>query len=96
MTSAKNMVREFSRWPNFEKAYLWAFERMLEGRHFDLWKNKYDVMEWYIYGVKKKYGELEGQLSFFEGDYYEQYNLPEAAGTVPDTIEAAKEILLSA
>lgn len=82
ITSARKIKREFERWPNFEKAYLWAFEKMLEGRSFDKWKSKYDVMDWYIYGVREKYREIEiqGQQSFAEdeetnllyfGDYYE-------------------------
>ena len=49
LASSRKIKREFERWPNFEKAYLWAFEKMLEGRKFDKWKNKYDVMEWYVY-----------------------------------------------
>ena len=59
LTSSKNIIREFRRWPNFEKAYLWAFERMLEGRQFDKWKTKYDVMDWYVYGVQEQYKKLD-------------------------------------
>ncbi len=55
----KNILREFRRWPSFEKAYLWAFERMLEGRQFDKWKTKYDVMDWYVYGVQEQYKKLD-------------------------------------
>ena len=58
LTSSKNIIRELRRWPNFEKAYLWAFERMLEGRQFDKWKAKYDVMDWYVYGVQEQYRKL--------------------------------------
>lgn len=98
LTSSRKIKREFECWPNFEKAYLWAFDRMLEGRHFDKWKNKYDVMEWYIYGVEQKYKELEDQLSFgitndnelYYGDYYE--NLPYEYEN--RTVDDAKEILL--
>lgn len=61
LTTSTNMIREFRRWPNFEKAYLWAFEKMLEGRQFDKWKTKYDVMEWYIYGVQEKYKNIDHQ-----------------------------------
>lgn len=61
LASSKNIIREFRRWPNFEQAYLWAFERMLEGRNFDRWKTKYDVMEWYIYGVQEQYKKLEDE-----------------------------------
>ena len=73
LTSAKNIRREFARWPNFEKAYLWAFDKMLEGRTFDKWKNKFDVMEWYIEGVHEKYKQLEGQVSMFDGDFFEHH-----------------------
>lgn len=59
LTSASNIMKEFRRWPDFEQAYLWAFERMLEGRHFDRWKTKYDVMEWYVYGVQERYKKLD-------------------------------------
>lgn len=70
-SSPENMEREFRRWPQFEKAYLWAFDKMLEGRHFDCWKNKYEVLEWYIHGAQKRYKQLEGQMCLYEGDYYE-------------------------
>lgn len=50
LASAKKMVAEFKRWPLFEKAYLWAFEKMLEWRSYDRWKTKYDVMDWYRTG----------------------------------------------
>lgn len=65
LVSSKRIRREFDRWPNFEKAYLWAFERMLEGRHFDRWKTKWDVMDWYIYGVQERYKELEEKYGVF-------------------------------
>ena len=90
LTSAKNIRREFDYWPNFEKAYLWAFDKMLEGRHFDKWKTKYDVMEWYIYGVQKAYEQLEGQISLFDGDYYERL----ADENHMQSVEAARILLL--
>ena len=73
LTSSKNILREFARWPQFEKAYMWAFERMLQGRNFDKWKSASDVMDWYIYGVKKRYEQIEGQLelTMFGGDFYD-------------------------
>ena len=54
----KNIIRELRAGLIFEKAYLWAFERMLEGRQFDKWKAKYDVMDWYVYGVQEQYRKL--------------------------------------
>lgn len=77
MTGPKQMEREFRRWPQFEKAYLFAFEKMLEGRQFDKWKTKYDVMEWYIHGAEKRYQQLEGQISLFDGDFYERFRREE-------------------
>lgn len=102
LTSWRKIKREFERWINFERAYLWAFERMLEGRNFDRWKTKYDVMEWYIYGVREKYKalEVEGQQSFhadlsentlYYGDYYE--HKPHEGGDM--TVDAARNILLN-
>jgi len=32
---------------------------MLEGRQFDKWKTKYDVMDWYMYGVQEQYKKLD-------------------------------------
>lgn len=90
LTSPKKIKREFELWPNFEKAYLWAFERMLEGRQFDKWKTKYDVMEWYIYGAQKAYEQLEGQISMFDGDYYDRF----ADDTYMQSPEAARRLLL--
>lgn len=104
LASSRKIKREFERWPLFEKAYLWAFERMLEGRTFDKWKTKYDVMEWYIYGVQSRYEKIEAetergweQISFrahenelYYGDYYD--NLTHE-GEFRD-VEAAKMILL--
>lgn len=90
LTTAKNIKREFEIWPNFERAYLWAFERMLEGRNFDKWKTKYDVMEWYIYGVQKAYEQIEGQVSLFDGDYYDRF----ADYTYIQSPAAARELLL--
>ena len=34
LASTAKILAEFKRWPNFERAYLWAFEKMLEGRDF--------------------------------------------------------------
>lgn len=76
LTSPDKIMSEFRRWPQFEKAYLWAFEKMLEGRHFDKWKTKWDVMDWYIWGAKNDCKEAADrcQFSFFEQDYFGQLN----------------------
>ena len=93
LTSSRKIKREFERWPQFEKAYLWAFERMLEGRSYDKWKTPADVMDWYIYGVHENYKkiEAEGQISLFDGDYYERF-IDESHECRPD-VEMAKALL---
>lgn len=104
MTYYKKIIREFRRWPAFEKAYLWSFEKMLEGRQFDRWKTKYDVMEWYIYGVQQRYEELDSQNEklleqnsfwayeneLYFGDYYD--NLPHEGQR---NVDDAERILFS-
>lgn len=77
LASSEKIVAEFKRWPHFEKAYLWAFERMLEGRHFDKWKTKYDVMDWYIYGAEASCKAVAdaNQLDLFHADYFGQLGL---------------------
>lgn len=80
LASTDKILAEFKRWPNFEKAYLWAFDRMLEGRRFDKWKTKYDVMDWYLYGASKDYQKilaLNGQISLFDYDYFDQFDVGE-------------------
>lgn len=78
LASSDKIVAEFKRWPQFEKAYLWAFEKMLEGRSFDKWKTKYDVMDWYIYGAEAscKVAADKYQLDLFDEDYFGQFGLP--------------------
>lgn len=106
MTSPKKINREFRRWPQFEQAYLWAFEHMLEGRQFDRWKTKYDVMDWYIYGVQESYKKRDAEVEerikngftlaqyeeLYYGDYYD--NLPDEYEN--HTVDEAMQILLSA
>jgi hypothetical protein len=69
---------------------------MLEGRSFDKWKTPSDVMNWYVYGVKNRYKELEGQMdiSMYAGDYYEQRNYESQWDTGHNTVEAAKKLLV--
>lgn len=80
LASTAKILAEFKRWPNFERAYLWAFEKMLEGRVFKKWKTKYDVMDWYLYGASKDYQKINtinGQLSLFDYDYFDQLDVEE-------------------
>lgn len=79
LASSSKILAEFKRWPQFEKAYLWAFEKMLEGRSFDKWKTKFDVMDWYIYGAEE---DCRGGCRLgVDGDIY----LP--------TVEQARELI---
>ena len=96
LSSTTNILREFARWPKFEKAYMNAFGKMLEGRSFDKWKTASDVMNWYVYGVKRRYEELEGQLdiAMFSGDYFEQRN-HDVWDAKLDTVEAAQKLLMA-
>jgi 3''-phosphoadenosine 5''-phosphosulfate sulfotransferase (PAPS reductase)/FAD synthetase and related enzymes len=94
LASSEKIVAEFKRWPQFEKAYLWAFERMLEGRSFDKWKTKYDVMDWYIYGAEKDCAALADgrQISLFSEDYFDQFDAGEDA--YPFSADDARRIIL--
>lgn len=93
LASAEKMLAEFRRWPNFEKAYLWAFEKMLEGRQFDKWKTKYDVMDWYIYGAADACDKaaVNGQFDLFDEDYYDQ--LGHDGDTFALSAEQVKQVL---
>lgn len=94
LASSEKIAAEFKRWPQFEKAYLWAFERMLEGRNFDRWKNKYDVMDWYIYGAEKDCTAAadDRQISLFSEDYFDQFDAGEDAYRF--SADDAKRIIL--
>lgn len=100
LASAKKIETEFKRWPQFEKAYLWAFEKMLEGRSFDKWKTKYDVMDWYIYGSEAscKAAADKCQMDLFDADYFDQLGLPneESSIGVDGSRQIIEEILASA
>lgn len=75
LASSAKIEAEFRRFPKFEKAYLWAFERMLDGRHFDRWKTKYDVMDWYIFGAAAECEDAakNGQFDIFDEDYFDRF-----------------------
>lgn len=93
LASSKKILAEFKRWPQFEKAYLWAFEKMLEGRSFDKWKTKYDVMDWYIYGAEEscKAAADKNQFDLFDDDYYGQFGLPNDES--PLDAEASRRVI---
>lgn len=93
LASSNKIVSEFKRWPQFEKAYLWAFERMLEGRSFDKWKTKYDVMDWYIYGAEASCNAAADRFQFdlFNEDYFGQLGLPNEEP--PIEVEGSKYVI---
>lgn len=95
LASSEKIVAEFRRFPNFEKAYLWAFEKMLEGRSFDKWKTKYDVMDWYIYGAGKDCDKaaIDGQFDLFDEDYFDRFGSDEAKGYYSLDADEVRKVL---
>lgn len=95
LASSAKIEAEFRRFPNFEKAYLWAFEKMLEGRSFDKWKTKYDVMDWYIYGAG---GDCDraaesGQFDLFNEDYFDKLGSDEGKDYYKLDANGVREVL---
>lgn len=78
---------DFERYPNFRKAYVWAFDRMLEelqknSKNEIRWKTGEEVMDcWLSDKLQKKEKVLEGQISMWdfmdvtESEFYEMYGL---------------------
>lgn len=97
LASSEKIIAEFQRWPQFEKAYLWAFDRMLAGRSFDKWKTKYDVMDWYIYGAEASCNAAADlyQLDLFNEDYFGQLGLSREDAPQLDA-EGSKQIIENA
>lgn len=62
MATLKNRLRDMERYPNFYKAYLLAFKKMLEKHpnHYRKWETPEDVMNWWLYGNFK--GKQEERL----------------------------------
>lgn len=60
MSTMKQKERDFERWPSYKKAYLKSFEKMIEERIRKglktEWKTAEEVMDWWIYGKRKKGG----------------------------------------
>ncbi len=64
------MLRDFARWPQYYRAYLRAFDRMLavrreSGLSSDLWPDAQAVMDWWIYGKKKEKEPFENEIRLF-------------------------------
>lgn len=68
--AAKSRWKEFSDFPTYQRAYIRAFDKMLEGlkaRWKDKppkWKSGYDVFLWWM-GDKN----VEGQMDLFEDGF---------------------------
>lgn len=67
MASVRNREREFARYPQFQRAYIRAFDRMVEvrtaaGKSKGNWKDGESVFQWWMYGNGKKEKQVEGQL----------------------------------
>lgn len=65
MARRKGREQEFARWPKYKKAYLTAFEKMIQerirkGKKTD-WMNATDVFNWWM-----EYDVLPGQINLFE------------------------------
>lgn len=63
--------KDVVRWPNFYKAYMRTFEKMLEARKeaglkTDLWKTAQDVMDWWLSNERVKYDSRQQVFSMFE------------------------------
>lgn len=65
MANAETRESQLARWPSYRRAYLRAFEKMLEVRNKrgkeNTWENAEEVMEWWIHG-KGKQPILAGQI----------------------------------
>lgn len=68
MGTAKEMKKEFERYPKYKENYIRAFDRMIEERNrrglVTEWKSGKEVMAWWL-------GEDVNQISMFEEDEHE-------------------------
>ena len=65
---SSNQKKELERWSNFRKAYVKAFDEMLENlddKSKCKWKNGEDVMKWWL-GECEKSRTMPGQCSMFD------------------------------
>ena len=72
--SFKNRVREFERYPGYQKAYIRAFERMIQvrrdaGKTDGNWSSGEAVFHWWLYGGSKSESQIDGQMEW--KDLYE-------------------------
>ena len=74
--SFKNRVREFERYPGYQKAYIRAFERMVQvrreaGKTDGNWTSGEAVFHWWLYGGSKSESQIDGQMEW--KDLYETF-----------------------
>lgn len=68
---SKNQLRDFGRYPKYKKAYIRAFDRMIEARINSglktSWKSGEDVFNWWVKDKRKNKNEiLENQINLFD------------------------------
>ena len=69
LAGAKQMRREFARYPKYEQAYLRAFDRMLQaridnGKPYKKWRCGQDVMDWWL--SENKSAHSDEQMSLYD------------------------------
>ncbi len=67
LASTKNREREFERYPTYQRAYIHAFDRMVqarssEGKTKGGWQDGKSVFQWWMYGPPKTEKQIEGQI----------------------------------
>lgn len=67
LAGAKQMRKEFARYPKYEQAYLRAFDRMLQaridnGKPYKKWRCGQDVMDWWL--SESSHSVPENQITF--------------------------------
>lgn len=77
LATYKNVMKEFSDFPQYKKMYIKTFERMLEARKlagksnegdgYHAWKTGQDVFDWWVESYKRI---PKGQYSLFDEDIY--------------------------
>ena len=74
LASTKNREKEFARYPQYARAYIRAFDRMVEaraaaGKPKGSWKDGESVFRWWMYGNGKREKQIEGQMEFLFDDH---------------------------
>lgn len=67
LASVRSREREFERYPQFRRAYVRAFDRMVavrtaNGKTKGNWKDGESVFQWWMYGSVKQEKQVEGQI----------------------------------